>query len=89
MRTGMSPPAAQWGRRLAAVGAVAIVLAGTAAAPAAARTKVPRSGVAHSLYYMCAGVGGDPFYFEYMGVWGVGCDYHDGEDPVVWGKGDD
>ena len=88
MSIGMHTSVAQWGRRIVAVGAVALLLAGAAVAPAAARPKGP-GPVAASIIVTCLNSDGSPYYFEYLGVWSVGCDYHDGQDPVVLSKGDD
>jgi hypothetical protein len=55
--------------RLAAVGAVALVLAGSAAAPAAA---MPRRDPSVAIN-QCVKHGGEAYYFEFAGVWAVGC----------------
>jgi hypothetical protein len=77
--------------RLAAVGAVALLLAASSAAPAAARPMLPKSGtIASTLYYVVclATLGGEAAYVEFMGVWGVGCDLPGDAPDHVW-VGDD
>ena len=62
--------------RLAAVGAVALLLAGAAAGSAEARIPPWASNAGQ----YCAQNGGDPWLFEFAGfLLGVGCDYGDGD----------
>jgi hypothetical protein len=64
-------PAARRLGRIAAVGAVALLLAGSAAATAAARPK----GNPNAEIDMGFRSNGDPYSFEFAGVWAVGCAY--------------
>jgi hypothetical protein len=73
--------------RLAAVGAVALLLAGAWAASAATTPMVPRSRIANALANYCSLLGGDPAHVQFMGVWGVGCKVASGY-VAVW-VGDD
>jgi hypothetical protein len=72
--------------RIAAVGTVALLLAGTAA-PAAAKPMVPRSRISNALANYCTLMGGDSAHVEFMGVWDVGCKLASGH-VAVW-VGDD
>jgi hypothetical protein len=69
--------------RLAAVGAVALVLAGAVATPAEARPKTPRWVEAED--GECADAGGDPTLFAFFGVYAVACDYGEGDVEVITG----
>lgn len=64
--------------RLAAVGAIALILAGSAVVPAAARD---RSDVVWSVNYaigVCVGGGGDPFVTEHGNEFILFCVFEDG-----------
>lgn len=76
MRTRLTGPMG----RIAAVGALALVLAGTVASPATASMKGANAAID-----LCFQSGGDPTPFEFAGVWAVGCKYLDGTDQVDTG----
>ncbi len=59
--------------RIAAVGAATLLLAGSLAPSVAARPRNP----ANSYIQMCFESNGNPYYFEFAGVWAVGCEYAD------------
>lgn len=64
--------------RIAAVGAVALVLAGTAAAPSAAMTRSEMARTVHGHHHMCYELGGQSFVYDFGGVVSMGCLYGDG-----------
>ena len=67
--------------RIAAVGAIALLLAGSATAPTAAK---PRH-VANAHIDACFDSGGEVHTFYFLGVWGVGCTFPSGAEWVVTG----
>jgi hypothetical protein len=73
--------------RIAAVGAIALLLAGSAAAPAAAKPMVPQpKSIAGALYYVaCLAWGGKAAYVEFMGVGGLACELPSGDTEVYVG----
>jgi hypothetical protein len=72
--------------RLAAVGAAALLLTGSAVAAVEARPKIPPGGTrAGSLYTLCVSVGGDPFYFEIGPVWSLSCEEEGGQTTLHGG----
>ena len=64
--------------RIAAVGAVALILAGTAAAPAEARTRRQAVYLANSAIGACFELGGDPWVDEGGGGFSFICTWEDG-----------
>jgi hypothetical protein len=71
--------------RITAVGALALLLGGMVAAPAAARPRSP----ANDVVLTCMLGNGDPIVFEYMGVVAVGCDLPEGAgDDWTWTSSD-
>ncbi len=57
--------------RIATVGALALLLTGSAPTTAAAWPAHP----ANDHIQMCFESGGNPYYFEFAGVWAVGCEW--------------
>jgi hypothetical protein len=57
--------------RIAVVGAAAVTLAGAMPTTTEARPMHPANGEIQ----ICMETGGDPYLFEYWGVWAVGCEY--------------
>jgi hypothetical protein len=73
--------------RIAAVGTLALLLAGTTAAPAGAMLRSEARRIARAVVDMCFNVGGDPAMAEggtgSGGVFSVICDYPDGTSMFV------
>jgi hypothetical protein len=82
MRISMPARMARRMGQIAAVGAVALLLVGSAAAPAAAK---PRH-IANAHIDACFDNGGEVYTFYYLGVWGVGCTFPSGAEWVVTGS---
>jgi hypothetical protein len=70
MMTSVTTGTARRIGRIAAVGAVALLLAGSAAPAAEARWRDADAAMEE-----CERAGGEAYYFEFMGVWAVGCEY--------------
>lgn len=76
--TNLTAPVGRRIGRIAAVGAVALVLAGTMAAPAEAMRRRDAVGGANMAIGYCFNGGGDPNSYEYGGTIYVSCTYDDG-----------
>src|SRR3954454_8685790 len=59
--------------RIAVVGAAGLTLASAIPTTTEARPRQPHR--ANGEIEICMGSGGDPYLFEYWGVWAVGCEY--------------
>jgi len=63
---------------MAAVGAMALVLAGAVAAPAEARPRSAAVATANQSVDTCFSLGGEPTIYEFPVAFNFGCIYEDG-----------
>lgn len=81
--TNLTAPTRRRVAQIAAVGAVALVLAGAVSSPAEAMRRRDASVMANSAIGMCFDGGGDPNSYEYGGTIYVSCTYENGDVVTV------